>query len=338
MLLKVSVIVPIYNGGKYAKELVNNLHKQSFESAEFIILDDGSTDETLSELRDQTELLNDSRFSIIQKENTGVSDTRNVGISISKGEYLIFVDSDDNIPEFFVEEYYKKIDKNETDIEFFSFNKTKESDVTQVTGHQPIYDSIYSDEILTSNQILKLIFDFSLPGYPFGYISRKELWKDSFFPKDIHFTEDLYALVDILTNNEVRGHISNDKYYNYVQRSASIMHNAGEKEEIASDVVTDRIIDLLISRKIDKEIIKLATNFSLGHYIIHCENAVIRGNLILFEKYKKSLWTKFMNSKMSLKSRVNKFIKIIVLFFPNTGILKKILTYKRILTNQEPIK
>ncbi|QEA35200.1 glycosyltransferase family 2 protein [Weissella soli] len=338
MLPKVSVITPIYNGQVYAKELVNNLHKQSFESVEFIILDDGSSDGTLLELEEQVGFLNDPRFVIIQKKNTGVSDTRNVGISTSMGEYIIFMDSDDNIPECFVEKYYEKIKKNGTDIEFFPVNKTEEKNVTQITGTQFVFDNLYSGEILNSSQILKLIFDFSLPGYPFGYISRKELWNNSFFPKDIHFTEDLYALVDILTNNHVHGHINKEKYYNYVQRSSSIMHNAGEKEEIASDIVTDRIINLLILRNIDEDIIKQAINFSLGHYIVHSENAVIRGNVALFEKYKKSLWTKFMKSQMSLKARINKFVKIIVLFIPSTVILRKILIYKRILTKQEPIK
>lgn len=338
MLPKVSVIIPIYNGYEYAKELVNNLHDQSFESVEFILLDDGSYDGTLLTLQEQVYFLNDPRFVIIQKKNTGVSDTRNEGISTAVGEYIIFVDSDDNIPEFFVEKYYEKIKNNGTDIEFFPFNKTEEKNVTQISGEQITYDNLYSGEILNSNQILKLIFDFALPGYPFGYISRKELWNNSLFPKDIHFTEDLYALVDILTNNDVQGHINKEKYYNYVQRSSSIMHNASEKEESASDEVTKRIIDLLVSRNIDEEMIKRAINFSLGHYIVHSENAVIRGNLILFEKYKKALWTMFMKSKMSLTARINKFIKITILFIPSTVILKKILIYKRILTNQEPIK
>ncbi|WP_431061048.1 glycosyltransferase family 2 protein [Weissella paramesenteroides] len=338
MTLKVTVIVPIYNGRDYVEELVDNLYNQSFESVEFMIIDDGSTDGTFSILESRVKSLHDSRFQIISKKNTGVSDTRNLGIVKAKGEYLIFVDADDNIPKNFVKKYYDKISKNGTDIEFFPFNKTQEISKTKLTGEQIAYDKISSKNMLTSSQLLKLIFDFSLPGYPFAYISKRVLWNSSKFPKDIYFTEDLYALVDILSNTQVKGHINRQGYYNYVQRSTSIMHNSGEKEEIVSDIVTKRIIDLLISRSMDKHLIKLAMNFSLGHYIVHCENAVIRKNTALFLNYKKVLWNMFWEAEMPIRSRINKFIKITILFIPSKLILRKVLIYKRILTEQEPIK
>lgn len=89
----VSIIVPIYNADKNLKRCIDSILNQTYKELEVILLDDGSSD-TSGQICDEYALL-DTRVKVVHKENTGVSDTRNQGISMAKGEYIQFLDSDD---------------------------------------------------------------------------------------------------------------------------------------------------------------------------------------------------------------------------------------------------
>lgn len=96
-IIEISIIVPVFNTPqKLFENCLNSLHIQKNEKAEFLIIDDGSTYEWIKTIiNNYCEL--DTRFKYIKKRNTGVSDTRNLGIKLSKGKYIMFVDSDDQL-------------------------------------------------------------------------------------------------------------------------------------------------------------------------------------------------------------------------------------------------
>ena len=96
----VSVIVPIYKVEKYLNKCVDSIINQSYKNLE-IILVDGSPDKC-GEICDKY-AEKDSRVKVIHKENGGLSDARNAGIDIAKGDYLLFVDSDDWINRYMIE-------------------------------------------------------------------------------------------------------------------------------------------------------------------------------------------------------------------------------------------
>ena len=89
----VSIIVPVYNVEKYLRECINSVLKQSFVDWELVLVDDGSTDYSAEICKEYS--VSDSRIRFFHKENTGVCDTRNLGIDEAKGKYIIFLDSDD---------------------------------------------------------------------------------------------------------------------------------------------------------------------------------------------------------------------------------------------------
>lgn len=94
-MYKLSIIIPIYNAEKYLKECLESVIKD-IDGVEYILIDDGSRDKS-SLIYGQ--YLNNSNVIIIQNENHGVSFTRNYGISIARGEYIMFVDADDYLVE-----------------------------------------------------------------------------------------------------------------------------------------------------------------------------------------------------------------------------------------------
>jgi len=89
----VSIVMPCYNAEKYISETVNSVINQTYGNWELIIVNDGSTDNSLNTIKEFA--ANDSRISFIDKKNTGVSDTRNCGIELCKGEHIAFLDADD---------------------------------------------------------------------------------------------------------------------------------------------------------------------------------------------------------------------------------------------------
>lgn len=91
-----SIIVPIYNVEKYLEKCINSLLMQNIDNYEIILINDGSTDNSYNIC---LKYKKNKKIILINKINTGLSDTRNYGISIAKGEYIIFVDSDDWIRE-----------------------------------------------------------------------------------------------------------------------------------------------------------------------------------------------------------------------------------------------
>lgn len=93
MSIKISIIVPIYNVEKYLKESIQGVLNQTYDDWELLLINDGSTDGSAKICDDYA--LSDSRIKVIHKPNTGVSSTRNVGLDIANGKYVIFLDSDD---------------------------------------------------------------------------------------------------------------------------------------------------------------------------------------------------------------------------------------------------
>ncbi len=91
--VRLSIIVPVYNAEEYLDRCLDSIYEQSFTSYEVILVDDGSTDSSpmICDRYSST----DPRFRTVHKENGGVSSARNAGINLAKGEYLMFVDSDD---------------------------------------------------------------------------------------------------------------------------------------------------------------------------------------------------------------------------------------------------
>lgn len=97
----VSVIVPVYNTGKVAKKVISQLLKQSYQNVEIIVVDDGSTDDSLVRLQEVAS--KDRRVKLLHQKNAGVSAARNAGTLRARGEYMVFVDSDDEVEPGFIE-------------------------------------------------------------------------------------------------------------------------------------------------------------------------------------------------------------------------------------------
>ncbi|MGL5920237.1 MAG: glycosyltransferase family 2 protein [Bacteroidales bacterium] len=102
---KVSVIVPVYNAANYLDACIGSILKQDYRNFELILIDDGSKDNSLSIIQNYLSI--DSRIQVFHHANHGVSYTRNRGIDLSSGDYILFIDSDDTIEPSYISDFIR---------------------------------------------------------------------------------------------------------------------------------------------------------------------------------------------------------------------------------------
>lgn len=111
---KISVIIPMYNSETFIRECIHSIRNQTYPHLEIIIIDDGSTDRS-RELCSELEI-KDSRIKLISQKNQGVSSARNCGIEFASGKYIFFLDSDDAIHPYLLEELVNKAEECQAEL------------------------------------------------------------------------------------------------------------------------------------------------------------------------------------------------------------------------------
>ena len=122
---RITVISPMYNVADYIGECIESLQKQDFLDFEAVFVDDGSTDDCLVRARQQAG--DDPRFRFIQQENAGPSTSRNNALEIARGDYVLFLDSDDAYAPNAIGDIVRTCDKNDVDAVFFNAKMLYES-------------------------------------------------------------------------------------------------------------------------------------------------------------------------------------------------------------------
>ena len=140
---QISVIMPVYNREKFIHTAVNSVINQTFKDWEFIIIDDHSQDKTFEIIKNYSQ--KDSRIKAFRNEkNSGSSITRNKGISLASGDYIIFLDSDDYFKEFAFEQRIKHFEQN-PDYDFLVFPTVRLNKKTGKT--RPYNENIKEDHL-----------------------------------------------------------------------------------------------------------------------------------------------------------------------------------------------
>lgn len=237
-MIKVSVIVPVYNGEKFIEECIKNVLNQTLEEFELIIVNDGSTDNTLDICKRNSE--GDKRIRIINQENEGVSSARNKGIKLSQGEYICFIDCDDKIDKHYLESLYIACKKNNTlmaccTVESIGYN----------CGECNLSRSM--DEGDYSNiEVLEELFKFrNLNWGPCGKIFHKLLIKEKIEFPNLHAYEDLAFVYKAIYQANKIHFTTNCTYYYIHEVDNGAMYNFIKSPTIDVIVVANEILDFI---------------------------------------------------------------------------------------------
>lgn len=174
---KISCIVPVYNVEKYLRRCLDSIRAQTFTDFECICIDDGSPDGCGKILDEYAKL--DGRFRVIHQENAGVSVARNAGLNVARGEWIAFVDSDDWVENFYLEDMYNSAINNGSDLVFCGLtkhykNKMFVEDIVLPSDkkkfpyfylHYPVYMNSLCNKLIKTNLLHKedVSFPFGIP-------------------------------------------------------------------------------------------------------------------------------------------------------------------------------
>ena len=124
--IKISVIMPIYNAGKYLDRAIADVLSQTFTDFELICVDDGSTDNSTAIIESFKN--KDSRVSSVRQNNAGPSVARNKGLELVRGKYVIFLDADDMYEPTLLESLYEACERDSLDVAVTRFNIYNDSE------------------------------------------------------------------------------------------------------------------------------------------------------------------------------------------------------------------
>lgn len=215
----ISVIVPVYKVEKYLAQCIKSIQEQTFNDIEIILVDDGSPD-SCGDICDFY-TTKDPRIRVVHQENQGLSCARNVGIKVSTGEFVCFVDSDDYIAPDYCEVLYQML--LETDCDYSVCGVCRFDENKEPKPQQNDLQGRYSNLVFLEMQLSKK----SEFGVWNKLYRRGVVEKISFFPKKIH--EDVIWSAD-LADNFTNGVVcSNRQLYYYRQNNNGIVKQGAKK-------------------------------------------------------------------------------------------------------------
>lgn len=217
----VSVIIPVFKVEKYLNCCIESIRNQTYRNLEIILVDDGSPD-TCPELCDRYACM-DSRIKVIHKENGGLSDARNAGLRVAKGEYISFIDSDDWV-----------------ELDFFDklVNESKLSNADIVASNAVmVWNDGKSKYLVEPNECIldnyqayrSIILEDKLKQPVWYKLYKRSIIKDFFPVGKIH--EDVYWSYKTIANANKVSIINSTNYY-YRQRENSIMFTTYSKRNL----------------------------------------------------------------------------------------------------------
>ena len=217
----ISIIIPVYNTERYLRLCLESILNQSFSDFEVLLIDDGSTDGSAKICEEYA--CRDSRVLYFHKENGGVSSARNLGLDHSKGEWIFFVDSDDEVLSGGLQILVDGI-RNDCDVVLGGYVEYDESNVLTFSVPEPM------KTVLTKGESVSTLFQFHSFVYPYlGYmwlrLFRRRIIQEYGlrFDPDITVKEDTLFTLQYICRSNGRTSFDSTPVYKYKLRPESAM-------------------------------------------------------------------------------------------------------------------
>lgn len=226
----ISVIIPIYNTSKLLNRMLKSVQEQSYKDLEIILINDGSTDESEQECKKAA--VNDKRIRYFYQENAGVSSARNYGMKVAQGEYVAFLDSDDEIDK----EYFEQLLIACKNADIAVCNVVVEND-----DKEEISRFEMNNQMLTSIQALnQLLTRKGINSGPCAKLFRKKIIEGLYFP-DLKVYEDILFVKDAFIKAK-KVSVINSVAYHYYQNEGSAMHTRSNTPSLDIINATEQLL------------------------------------------------------------------------------------------------
>ena len=294
---KITLIIPCYNQEQYLDRCLQSDLHQTFQDFEILIINDGSTDNSLKIIENYQQ--QDKRIKLIIQENRGQSSARNSALALANSKYVCFLDTDDFLNDDFLEKLYNKAEETDADVvmsqtlyhtgssqslthippqTLFNF-----SDKLKILPHGACWDKIYKTQFLRKYHIY----------FPVGLY-----WEDNFFVLQVCYFSRKFVVID-------------DTYYNYISNPHSTTHDITKITKCNQDgiSVASMIMNFMKENKCSPEDRKIVTDMCL-RFFINRKNlinkaytqklSVILENTTYFRKLKRKAFWRRLKQKCGI--------------------------------------
>lgn len=317
----VSIIVPVYNAEAYVRDCIESLLKQTYKKIEVILINDGSTDKSGLIVDDLAAV--DRRIKAVHKKNGGVSSARNVGLEMSSGEYIMFVDSDDWVDESMVEIMSHALKRERVDMVSCGMRRIGVNGIIREVA----YDYHPIDSVLCEQDVyLELVKELLYGGGSLccRLISRSLVGSDRFI-EGMRVSEDQEWLLRVARKIKSGVYIP-DRFYNVRMRQNSATTRSSVSDIDDIEVVNQQIIAWAYKNRRTDDIYILNALFARSRLQYSaairagCEGRVIAG---LREKMKTSYKR---SAQLPPAERIKYYISLLppVLYRQTRLLLKKL--------------
>lgn len=241
MNTKVSVIIPIYNVQQYLKRCLDSVIKQKYENLEIILVNDGSTDNSLEIAKEYEN--KDERIKLISQSNKGLSGARNTGLEYATGDYITFIDSDDYVTPDYVSYMYELLKKNnfKSPLAICSL-----MNVFEKTGKKVNMGNNQEYTLSGKECIEKMCYQDLVDTCAYAKLGTRELYKDFLFPVGKVF-EDIGSTYKLFERSKTVECGFKPKYYYYI-RNNSITTRNFDKSKLDLLEMTDKMAKSVIRK------------------------------------------------------------------------------------------
>ena len=276
-LVKISVVIPVYNVERYLKKCIESIVEQTYSNLEIILVDDGSPD-NCGILCDQY-AKQDSRIKVIHKENGGLMAAWMDGINVAEAEIVVFVDSDDWIELDMIEKMYQMIEKHDADL--VCCNRILEFDKKQKLRQEIVPSGVY-DEYAIKEKIYPILLNNNtflgrgISSNRWAKMIKTNLVKDNmkYCDTNIFYGEDLNIIFPVLMDCKKIVVMEESYYYHYRQNAASIIKSY--KKDMLSQVnCLNDILLRVANEKVKYDFTEQIKKNYLGMYVETVKNEFI---------------------------------------------------------------
>ena len=309
--LKLSIIVPVYNVEKYLERCLKSLCGLNIEN-EIIIINDGTKDGSLEIAERFRENHKNENIIIISQENQGLSEARNNGLKVAKGEYISFIDSDDFVDTENYEKFINETIKDKVDIGIGRYKKIIEKNNGTETELECVTEIRNYDkgEIRTGKEYFDIMYRNDMHGSEvWDDLFRRKFLMDNniFFKKGRMHEDEIFTAETLLKASKVRFY--GIYYYNYLQREKSIMSTKSLKNYQDMEKNINEIYDFMVAET-DSRTKKLLEDeiHRLYKIIIKHSKEYKKENAVFRKNYRKFLSGHGENKLQKIMTRIKKSI------------------------------
>lgn len=264
---KISVIIPVYNAEEYLEECLKSVLGQSMKEIEVICINDGSTDNSLSILKQFRE--RDKRLHIISQDNESAGAARNRGLEVAKGEYLSFLDADDFFESHMLSTAHEKAKKYEADIVVFRSNQFDERRKSYCESTWTIKDQYIPNIDVFSRRDIKENFYDCFVGWAWDKLFRAEfIRKNNIFFQNQKIINDMLFVYSALSKAERISIVQEILVHKRINNNNSISNSYSRTKDWncfyqALSGLKKQLIQWGIFNELERDYINYALKFSL---------------------------------------------------------------------------